>query len=102
MALRVGPVEFVRCLAVVAAGVGFHHGRVRRKSLALDEAGCHASCNDALEDVAQDVARAEAAKPIHRERRMVRNLVVEVEGNIPAGELECRSPEFSRPFRPRP
>jgi hypothetical protein len=46
---------------------------VRRKSLAPDETGCHASCHDALENVAQDTALAEAAKPIHRERRMVRN-----------------------------
>ena len=69
---------------MIAAGVGFHHGRVRRKSLALDEPCCHAPCNHALEDVAQDIALAEAAKPIHRERRMVRNLVVQVELAEPA------------------
>src|SRR6266571_4349380 len=43
----------------------------------------------ALEDVAQDVALAEAAKPVHRERRMVRTLIFEVELAEPAvGEMQ--------------
>ena len=43
-----------------------------------------ALCNHALENLAQDLALTEAAKPIHRERRMVRNLIVEIELAEPA------------------
>jgi hypothetical protein len=41
-------------------------------------------CNHALENMAQDPALAEAAEPVHRERRMVRNLVVQIELAEPA------------------
>src|SRR4029077_11118858 len=54
------------------------------ESLALDKARGHALCNHALENMTQDLALAEAAQPIHRERRMVRNLVVEIELAEPA------------------
>jgi len=53
-------------------------------SLALDKTRGHAGRNHALEDMTQDLALPEAAQPIHRERRMVRNLVVEIELAEPA------------------
>jgi hypothetical protein len=44
----------------------------------------HAPRNHALKNMTQDLALAEAAKPIHRERRMMRNLVLEIELAEPA------------------
>src|SRR6266513_4437346 len=41
-------------------------------------------CSSDLENMAQDFALTEAAEPVHRERRMVRNLVVEIELAEPA------------------
>jgi hypothetical protein len=35
--------------------------------------------HDALEDLAQDIALAEAAQPVGRERRVVQDLVIEIE-----------------------
>jgi hypothetical protein len=55
-----------------------------REPFALDKARGHACHNHALENVAQDLALAEAAQPVYRERRMVRNPVVEIELAEPA------------------
>jgi hypothetical protein len=82
--------EGVCGVEMLFAGIGFHHARVHREALALDKAGGHARCNHALEDMAQNLALTEAAKPIHRERRMVRNLIVEIELAEPAvSKMQC-------------
>ena len=49
LAFGLGPHDLVRHGAVVAAGID-------RKSLALDQTGCHADGNNALKDMAKDVA----------------------------------------------
>src|ERR1700690_1431416 len=49
LTLCVGPVQFVRRFAVIAAGIGLHDARIHRETLALDEAGSHAGCNHAFE-----------------------------------------------------
>src|SRR3989304_3400147 len=84
LALRRAPVEFFRRLAVIAAGVGLVHTGVGGKSLALHEAHRHRSPNHAFEDVAQDIAIPEATQAVERERRVMRDLVVEVELAEPA------------------
>jgi hypothetical protein len=76
LTLCVAPVQLVCRFAVITAGIGFHHARIHREPLALDEARCHGGCNHTLEDMAQYLALPEAAESIHRERRMVRNLIV--------------------------
>jgi hypothetical protein len=49
----------------------------------------HARPNHRLEDLPEDVAGAKAAVAINRERRMIRNLVIEIEATEPAiGKVE--------------
>src|SRR5262245_1812064 len=84
LTLRVGPVQFIRRFAMIAAGVGLHHARIHREAFALHEARDHASCNHALENMAQDLALTEAAQPLRGERRRLRSLVVEIELAEPA------------------
>jgi hypothetical protein len=45
-------------------------------TLDLLAARCHGSCNHTLEDMAQYLALSEAAKPIHRECRMLWNFIL--------------------------
>ena len=80
---------------MVATGIGLDHARIDREALTLDEAGGHAGDDDALEDVTQDIAVAEAAEPIEREGRMVRDAVFEIEpAEPPVGRKD--SPWSSR------
>src|SRR5262247_1612638 len=89
LTLLLGPIDLGRRLTVIAARIRLHDARVHRKSLALDQAGRHTGRNDALEYVAKDIALPEPVQPVLRERRMVRNLVVEIEpAEPPIGQMQ--------------
>src|SRR5579859_2431857 len=79
LTLCISPIELIRCLAVVAAGVRLYHARIHSESFALHQTPRHAGGNHALENMTQDLALTKAAKPIHRKGRMVWHLVVKVE-----------------------
>ena len=66
---------------MITAGIGFDDACINRKALALDKACVHAGTD--LEHLAQDVAIAKPAVAINRERRMIRNLVIEFEAAEP-------------------
>ena len=82
--LRVSPVDLAGRHAVIATGIGLHNAGVDGEGLALDQAHRHGRPHHALEDVAQQIALAEATQPVLRERRVVRNLVLDVHLAKPA------------------
>ncbi len=53
-----------------------YHRGIDRKALAADQPRRHAAADNLLEDLAQDIALAETAVTVHREGRMVGNLVL--------------------------
>src|SRR5262245_54135353 len=69
---------------MVAARVRLHHTSIDGKTLTLDETCVHACSHYGLEYLPQQIAVPEASVAIDRERRMVRNLVIESEPTKPA------------------
>ena len=89
LALLLSPVEFLRRLAVIAAGIRLQHTGIDGKAFALDEAVVHCRAHDALEDMAQYVAPPKAAKPVHRKRRVMWDCILEIEFAEPAiGQMQ--------------
>ena len=84
------PVDLIRGLAVMPAGVGFHNTRIDGKTLALDQAGVHAGSNHRLKYMAEEFAVTKPAMPVDRERRMVGHPVIQVAGNASALSFSVR------------
>src|SRR5262249_61071932 len=59
------------------AGVCLDHTGIDRKAFAAHQASIHASPNNQLKYMSENVALAEAPMAILRERRMIRNFVIE-------------------------
>src|SRR5262245_55683040 len=68
---------------MITAGIGFDDACIDRKALGRDKTCIHAGADRGLEHLAQDVAIAEPAVAINRERRMIGNLVIELEAAEP-------------------
>src|SRR5262245_64239992 len=68
---------------MITAGIGFDDACINRKALALHKACVHAGTDHRLEHLAQDVVIAKPAVAINRERRMIGNLVIELEAAEP-------------------
>src|SRR5262245_18673271 len=68
---------------MITAGIGFDDACINRKALALHKACVHAGTDHRLEHLAQDVAIAKPAVAVNRERRMIGNLVIELEAAEP-------------------
>jgi hypothetical protein len=84
LALRQRPVNLIGNLTVIAAGIGLHDAGIHRKAFALDQTCIHTGAHHRFEHMAQDVAGAEAAMAIDRKRRVIGDLVVEVEPAKPS------------------
>jgi hypothetical protein len=76
LTFRHRPVDLVRSLAMIAAGVGFHDACVDRKGFTFDQTGIHARPHHRLEYLAEQIAVAEPTVAIDREGRVIGNLVV--------------------------
>src|SRR5262245_17830302 len=84
-----GPIDLIRRLAMISAGVGLHDARIDGKAFALNQTSIHAGPRHRLEHMAQEVAVAEAAVPIDRKCRVIWYFVVEIEATKPAvGEMQ--------------
>ena len=71
------------------AGIGLDNAGTNGEPLTADQARRHAAADRLLEDLAQDAAVAEAAVPVHRETRVVGNLVLKLQpAKPPIGQVE--------------
>ncbi len=77
--IHLGPLDPLK-----AAGIGLDHRGVHGKALAADQPRRHATADNLLEHLAQDIAVAKAAVAVHREGRMMGNLVLQTQAAEPA------------------
>ena len=64
---------------MIATGIGLHNAGIDGEALALGQSRRHRCPHHALEDVTEDVALAKTAKAVLGERRVVWNLVLQIE-----------------------
>src|SRR5215469_12076611 len=83
------PIDLIRRLTMIAAGIGLHDARIDREPFTPHQASIHTGPHHRLEQLSKDVAIAEAAVAIHREGRVVRHWVIEIETTEPTvGEMK--------------